>query len=110
MDKNMLQVPAKELPVSLQIESHDASEEVQLSGVGNDKLAEVNMDQYELGLLLAGFFSAMNSFSYNYPQCQYHYHYYDCCYDPDDYFDYTANDCCMRPKMQDNLLQEYSEA
>ncbi|WP_158407220.1 hypothetical protein [Ehrlichia muris] len=108
MDKNMLQVPEKELPVSLQIESHDASEEVQLSGVDNDKLAEFNIDPYELGLLLAGFFSAMNSLSYNCPQ--YHYHYYDCCYDPNDYFDYTANDCCMRPEMQDSLLQEYSEA
>ncbi|KJV65682.1 hypothetical protein [Ehrlichia muris] len=101
----MLQISERNLQGSPQIELPNSSQEIQLSDI--DK--RVSVDPYELGLLLAGFFSAMNSFSYSCSQ-YHHCYYYDCCYDPSCYFDYTASDCCVRPKMQDNLLQEYSES
>ncbi|AHX04282.1 hypothetical protein [Ehrlichia japonica] len=80
----------------------NSSQEVQLPDVDDVKSIKVNIDPYELGLLLAGFFSAMDSFSYGCPQ-YHHCHYYDCCYDPGYYFDYAAGSCCGNPKMQDSL-------
>ena len=98
----MSQISEKKLQGSAQIELLNSSQKVQFSNVDNEKSVGFNIDPYELGLLLAGFLSAMNSVSYGSLQ-SHHCYGYDCC-DPACYFDYTADNCCMSYKMQDSLV------